>query len=256
MHYEAGQILHANPVMFECPDFAAALLTAIRSEISRVYWNVHQKPFYDAGGSDIGSSYDHWSDRDKFGKPPLGIPGMDWNPYYNWGGSPEDEDWDQESADAPNFAFEGVEFRWYKYFGRSLNVSVVWPAEKWCRWFERAMQTLRAFETNRDNCPGDPSPYPDPDGRVSLTVDTEDLRHIRLMEKVATLEAQMNMMACVCLSVERGEQPDVRPDDWRYCHDLEWIVQLGKHALTAPIPFKLRDDEDTVTLQDEVGLVP
>lgn len=246
-HFETGQILHNDPVGLPCPDFVEALMFALRREISRVYWNVHQKPFYDVGTGDIGGHYDHWRDRDKFGKPPLGIPGMEWRTYYNWGGSPDDKDWDQDEADAPNFSFEGVEVRWYKYFGRSMNVNVCWSAERWVRWFERAQQTLRAWETEHDKLHGgglgDAVPYPDPEGVVSLSLEAEDLRHVELMKRVSTLEAQMNMMACVCLSVERGEQPDVSPDDWRYCSDLEWIVKLGKHALTAPAPFKLYDEE-------------
>ncbi len=112
------------------------------------------------------------------------IPGMEWHEYYNWGGCPGDADWDQAKADAPNFSFEGVEFRWYKRFGRSMNVNVDWPADKWQAWFKRAIQTVDAwhdagmraktveltkgkynFNPARS---GPPVQYPDPSGRVEL----------------------------------------------------------------------------------------
>lgn len=165
---ELGQILHSNPVGFPASNFVDALITSLRSEIARVYWNVNQRAFYGAGASDIGGMRDWGAPAES--APPLGIPGIEWWPYYNWGGSPEDDDWDQDAANRPNFSFEGVEVRWYKHFGRSLNVNVVWSAEKWVRWFERCHQTLRAWE--HEHChyhSGDPIPYPEPAGVVALT---------------------------------------------------------------------------------------
>lgn len=167
---EAGQILHNNPVGHAADAFVAALVSAIREEISRVYWNVNQRPFY---GNVRDREYVlSWALQDA-SAPPLGIPGIEWWPYYNWGGAPGDTDWDQAAADRANFSFEGVEFRWYKNFGRSLNVNVVWPAEKWQRWFMRCIQTLDAWEYER--CPalrvgrsGQPPAYPDPAGAVPL----------------------------------------------------------------------------------------
>jgi hypothetical protein len=235
---EAGQILHNNPVGFPCPEFVTALVVAIREEIGRVYWNVNQKswlgtPQRDRVGESEGLSYE------------TGMPGIEWRPYYNWGGDPEDDDWDQAQANAPNFACEGVEIRWYKRFGRSMNTNVVWPAANWVRWFERVTQTIRAYDDHAPNAARyqDPEPYPDPQSRVPLDQTPDDLRHIALMEKVRTLEAQMNCIACVCLDVERRIQPRFDPEDWRWCQTLEWVSKMGRHALKVP-GFKIFDEEE------------
>jgi hypothetical protein len=233
---EAGQLLHNNPVGYSAQDFTAALVTAIRDELSRVYWNVNQKKWKG------GPSYDGWSSEDQeCSYEPL-PPGIEWRDYYNWGGSPDDADWDQGEANKPNFSFEGVEVRWYKRFGRSMNVNVVWPGEKWMRWFERCMQTIYAYESHNTtySC-SDPVPYPNPEGKVPLDAEEADLRHVELMEKCATLEAQINSMACVCLDVAGGKKPRFDKEDWRWCQALDWVVRLGIHALKAPGKLKLHD---------------
>lgn len=235
---EVGQLIHNNPVGYSAQDFTAALVTAIRGELGRVYWNVNQKKWKGSPG------YEGWNLKDQeCSYEPL-PPGIEWCGYYNWGGSPEDDDWDQSEADKPNFSFEGVEVRWYKRFGRSMNVNVVWPADKWLRWFERCMQTIYAYESQAMKYPhGDPIPYPDVDSKVSLDPEPADLRYVELLEKVATLEAQINCMACVCLDVSDRKKPRFDKDDWRYCHALDWVVRLGEHALKAPGRLKLHDAE-------------
>lgn len=234
---EVGQILHNNPVGCSAQDFTQALVTAIRDELARVYWNVNQKKWKGA------SSYDGWGDRDEeCSYEPL-PQGIEWRGYYNWGGSPEDGDWDQGEADKPNFSFEGVEVRWYKRFGRSMNVNVVWPAEKWLRWFERCMQTIYAYESqNTSHHHGDPTPYPDANGTVSLTPEAADLRYVELLQKVSTLEDQINCMACVCMDVAEHKEPRFEEKDWRGCYTLDWIVRLGRHALKAPGELELYDE--------------
>jgi hypothetical protein len=233
---EFGQILHNNPVAMECESFHRALLNEIRRELNRVYRNVNQKQW--AGSP----NYDPWSD-EKAEYRPL-PPGIEWNPYYNWGGSPDNPDWDQAEANKPNFSFEGVEFRWYKRFGRSLNVNVCWSADKWVRWYQRVMQTISAYEDeNTSYNHGDPSPYPSPDDIVPMDVTPDDLRHMELMQKVATLEAQINCIACVCIDVADKEMPQADPEDWRWCQALEWVTKLGVHALNAPGEFKIHDGE-------------
>lgn len=239
---ELGQILHNNPVGLPASDFVDALITSLRSEIARVYWNVNEKAFYDAGPGDIGGDRG-WASNPAETRPPLGIPGIEWWPYYNWGGIPEDADWDQGAANRPNFSFEGVEIRWYKRFGRSMNVNVVWPAEKWVRWFERCRQTLRAWEDERGHRHRDPTPYPEPSGTVSLTPESADLRHVELMRQVGTLEAQINCIACVCLDVAEKKAPRFGPEDWRWCSALDWVSRLGRHALQVPGRLKLHDNE-------------
>jgi hypothetical protein len=231
---ELGQILHNNPVGVQSSDFTHALVSAIRNELSRVYWNVNQKRW-------AGDEEEYNGTIDGKDCEPL-PPGITWQLYYNWGGSPDDDDWNLELANNPNFSFEGVEIRWYKRFGRSLNVNVVWPAEKWLRWFERCMQTIYAYESENAHHHRDPIPYPDPTGVVSRSPEAADLRYVELMQKVSTLESQINSMACVCINVAEGKQPALEEKDWRSCHVLDWIARLGRHALTAPGRLELHDE--------------
>jgi hypothetical protein len=136
--FEAGQIFHNNPVALDMPEYAEALVEYLHERVGTACWNVNQKKW--------GLSERHpWPPED-YTDDDIGIPGMHWGDYYNWGGSPDDDDWDQAKADAPNLSFEGVEIRWYKFFGRSMNCTVEWSPAQWVTWFDRAMQTVRAWE--------------------------------------------------------------------------------------------------------------
>ena len=148
--FEAGQLLHNNPVGAPLPDYAEALLVSIREEIGRVYWNVNQKSWGFAAHADDEAWY--WDSPD-LPEDGTGIPGVAWRAYYNWGGSPEDADWDQAKANLPNFSFDGVEIRWYKRFGRSMNANVQWGPAEWVAWFERCIDAIRVFENRRDCWP-------------------------------------------------------------------------------------------------------
>lgn len=235
MSAEVGQLLHNNPVGAPLPDYVAALIERIRGDLAGAFWNTQQKLW--EGSRD----YDPWNDKLKpHGLTPL-PPGIEWRLYYNWGGSPEDDDWNQAQADAPNFSFEGVEIRWYKRFGRSINANVVWEPVKWVRWFERVVQTISAWESV--NCSAfshcDQVPLPDPGGKVPLEASADDLRYFELMEKLNRADAQLNCIACVCIDVAEGKPPQFERSDWRWCHELDSVTRLGLHALTAPTKFKL-----------------
>ncbi len=229
---EIGQILHNNPAGMAASDFTCALISAIRDGLARAYWNTQQKPW--KGDDEESAWFGQFGQSDSLSYGPL-PPGMEWRGYYNWGGCPGDPDWDQAEADRPNFSFEGVEVRWYKHFGRSMNVNVCWSADKWQRWFERAVQTIRAWEGRGVGwLSGDIEPYPEPKDAVPLDLTPDDLRYIELESKVETLEAQINLIACVCIDVSNGKQPELKPDDWRWCRIVEWVTKLGIHALAAP----------------------
>ncbi len=235
MTSELGQIIHNNPVGLPCPAYVAALVAEIQREISRVYWNVNQKQWPG------DSHFDWWAfdkaDRAKYPQndpEAINVPGMQWHDYYNWGGSPDDPDWDQAKADRPNFSFEGVEIRWYKRFGRSMNVNVAWTPEQWVRWYDRCAQTLAAYESQAENYhrPGHKTEYPNPEDRVSLEPTEAALYHLKLLEKIALLEAQENAIACeIMRALEGGPRPSydpdpLKPDDYRYTLTLNWLQQL------------------------------
>ena len=240
---EVGQIIHNNPVGLEASEFVNALIYAIRRDITRVYWNVNQKQW--KGDPEV----DLWSDEAEELSYDTTIPGIEWRPYYNWGGCPSDPDWDQDEANKPNFSFEGVEIRWYKRFGRSMNVNVCWSAAKWQRWFERCVQAIDARECehwmSRGGMGGlgEEIKYPDPGGKVPLEFEPDDIRFLKQSERIETLEARLNCIACVCIDVADGKKPRFESKDWRWCKELEWVTRLGLHALKAKTKFILQPKE-------------
>ena len=122
---ELGQMTFGNPTgMFAVPEFAAALIGYCLDEIERVFWNVNQR---------------EW---DRYEDP--SIPGIEYRPYY-WG---ECECGGQHVSgcpvELPNFKFEAVEIRWYKYPGRGMNCNIDQDAERWSEWFDRALTAIRA----------------------------------------------------------------------------------------------------------------
>lgn len=76
-HYELGQILHNNPVGLPTPDYVDALMSKLRREISRIYWNVNQKQWKEADEVDL------WDPASRALSYETGIEGVVWRPYYN-----------------------------------------------------------------------------------------------------------------------------------------------------------------------------
>jgi hypothetical protein len=135
---ELGQIFHNNPVGIELPEYVRALVFHVRREIARVYWNVNHRCWAEDPSTNSflteGLNYD------------TGIPGVEWRAYYNWGGCPDDPDWNQDEADKPNFRFEDIEIRWYKRFGRSMNVNAEKSPSEWVAWFDRCFDAILVYE--------------------------------------------------------------------------------------------------------------
>lgn len=104
-------------------DFTEALLGYVRLEIGRVFWNRNQR------------SWEAWEDP--------GFDGIQCRSYW-WG------DEDAPEADEPNFAFEGVEFRWYKHMGRAMEHNRPgWRADDWASWLDRCIVAIRLCEPGR-----------------------------------------------------------------------------------------------------------
>ena len=113
---EFGQMLYGNPSgEFAMPDYAEALVIALLNDIGRVYSNVYQASW-------------NWIDEPN-------IPGIEFHPY--WWGDEEDP-----GALLPNFAFEGVEIRWYKYAGRGMSCNRELTPDKWASWFSRCLEII------------------------------------------------------------------------------------------------------------------
>jgi hypothetical protein len=126
-----------------------------------------------------------------------------------------------------------------------MSVNVCWPADKWQMWFNRAIQTLHAYEQERANWNHGSNlvKYPDPAQAVSTETTAKDLRYLELLGEISTLKAQLNCIACVCIDVARGEEPRFDEKDWRWCKELEWVVKLGRHAAKSPGTLTLHDEE-------------
>ena len=119
---EIGQALFGNPTeKYALPDYAEALLMALLDEIGRVYSNVYQV------------SWDQTEEPN--------IPGITFHPYW-WG---EDDD---PGALLPNFAFDGVEIRWYKYPGRGMSCNRNMISIEWTKWFSKCLAVIRAADEN------------------------------------------------------------------------------------------------------------
>jgi hypothetical protein len=84
--------------------------------IKRVYWNRHQKEW--------GSLM-----------PDPNISGLAVR-CYDWSGESE----------FPNFAFNGVEIRWYKYPGRGMSCNVEMDGNGWCAWFRQCLDAILKSE--------------------------------------------------------------------------------------------------------------
>ena len=116
---ELGQWLFGNEYCdHEMPQYSIALFTYILREVSRVYWNINQE------------EWDTYSDPD--------IPEIEFRPYY-WGE-------DDEIAKLPNFVFDDVEIRWYKYPGRGMSVNKKMSPDEWVAWFDNVITAILNHE--------------------------------------------------------------------------------------------------------------
>ena len=113
---ELGQIAYGCPPGdYAVPNYADALVRELLNQIGRVFWNVHQQ------------QWDEYDDPE--------IPGLTYHHYW-WG--------DEEAPEAaqPNFAFDGVEIRWYKYPGRGMSCNKQLTAAEWCAWFQKCLGVI------------------------------------------------------------------------------------------------------------------
>jgi hypothetical protein len=125
-----GQIVSGNPAgEHAVPDYVEALLGALLDEIDAVYDGQKSE-------EERAETADGWGGRWNFGGPAPRIPGFELRAYY-WGDDPTE-------AAKPNFAFGGVEVRWYKWYGRGMSVNVEMEPAGWVAWFDRALAAVRA----------------------------------------------------------------------------------------------------------------
>lgn len=51
----------------------------------------------------------------------------------------------------PNFQFEDVEIRWYKWPGRGMSTNKDWTPAEWRDWFNRCLAKVREFDIKHDD---------------------------------------------------------------------------------------------------------
>ena len=53
---------------------------------------------------------------------------------------------EQFGVEKPNFKFDGVELRWYKYVGRGMSCNRDWNEKQWRNWFDKCLKTIRKYD--------------------------------------------------------------------------------------------------------------
>lgn len=105
------------------PRFVKAIMFGVRSEIDRVFWNVHQRP---------------WR-RDGLCACPIEdarIEGLRWTQPAEW----DDADCSGE------FEFRGVTISWYKRLGRGMSASTSMSPTEWVDWYDAIFDICDLFE--------------------------------------------------------------------------------------------------------------
>jgi len=83
------------------------------------------------------------------------VPGVIFRSYcWNECRCPEGQHDPNCEACKPNFVFEEVEIRWYKYPGRGMSCNRELTQGEWIAWFDRCMAALRKYEAQVLDEPG------------------------------------------------------------------------------------------------------
>lgn len=123
---------------YACDPFVDALIDALLDEIQRVHWNIYQHQW--------GPSWH----ADEIEDPE--IPGIVFTRYYDGCPCEDEAEHRPECRHArPNFQFEDVQVRWYKYPGRGMSTNKDWSAEEWRAWFMRCRDKIHEFDVRPDH---------------------------------------------------------------------------------------------------------
>jgi len=124
---ELGQLLfHRDSILeYEVPLFVEALLSYIREEVQRIYWNINQK--------ELNLETDEWVEKEFAFRP------------YDWNFDVESEKRDSQVS---NIEFDGVKINFYKHFWRSMTSNIDKSKVQWIKWFEKFNKVLSKLEKN------------------------------------------------------------------------------------------------------------
>lgn len=113
--------------MVECPEYIIALLSYIRDELDRLYWNKFQEEWDDNPFSNSGNV-------EGFNNGTFEVHAYDWK----YGLDDEDDDDEQ-----PNFKYKDIEIIWYKYLGRGTRINREVYPEEVIDMFNKCMASLQ-----------------------------------------------------------------------------------------------------------------
>lgn len=137
LDHSAVQACFGSWYEYECDDFISALLSYILDKVKMVHWNVYQH---------------EWSPDwhgDKVEDPE--IPGIQFTRYYDSCSCPDENDGihlDECRHSKPNFSFNGVGIKWYKYPGRGMSTNKDYNPYEWKEWFNVCLEKVREFDNS------------------------------------------------------------------------------------------------------------
>ena len=111
--------------ILRCPDYVLPILKGIDDEMSRIYWNKHQKeytsPFSNSGNKFVCDVFEVHA--------------------YKW-------DTDEDSIQNYNFKYKDIEISWYKHVGRDMTINREVEPKEITDMYTDIMETLRVIERN------------------------------------------------------------------------------------------------------------
>ena len=124
---EIGQAIFGNPTgSFALSQIGEAVFQCIWERLKVYYCNKNQR------------------EMDFYGNDDPQIPGLIVLPYH-WGDCDCDENKPHKEGClkvAPNFVFDGIEIRWYKYPGRGMSCNQNLTPQQWSNWLEKILKTI------------------------------------------------------------------------------------------------------------------
>lgn len=113
---------------YEVPDYVEAMLMSIRSELSRVLWNINQREI-----DPFGNTGEVFEDSPTFKVR-----------AYDWGKA------DGEDPMEPNFEWKDFKVMWYKYFGRGMSCNRDMKPHEAAKMLSECLEAITQYEKEND----------------------------------------------------------------------------------------------------------
>lgn len=131
LNHSIVQAMNGTWEDFAAPDYVDALLSELLSEIRRVHWNLYAHEWGPTWHSDSVEDPE--------------IDGIVFTRYYDGCACEDEPEHAPECRHSrPNFAFDGVAFRWYKRPGRGMSTNKNLTPEEWVNWFNKCLAHIQS----------------------------------------------------------------------------------------------------------------